>query len=289
MTLDGDSRQGPGKPAHRLPFNKEDCVQKIPARFFVMTNFFHLATLNTMNSSRFSWTGIVGITLLMVLGLQLPDAEAKRRKSHRQPPLKILDISMDPVPFTPGTHSLEITVTVGIPRSIKGDHLLEVSSLISLPSRRSIRFLAHRQPVTIATSGKKTQTIQSVLKWDGKNQQNTFMEPGTYTYEIRAKLLANGENGPRTAMVSRRARGELKIHEAIQTPTEEAPAPHHPEHVPFVSDDTPSEELELEGAEEGKDMAPEDSPDTRQDNSATPPEEEETPETEDLTPALPTH
>jgi len=100
--------------------------------------------------------------------------------------------------------------------------LLEVSSLISSQSKRSMRFLASRQAVSDQPASDpppKAQTaadsppsrIVVKLTWDGTDQTKQLVEHGRYRYEVRAKLLVVGENGPRTQMVSWPKRGTLEV------------------------------------------------------------------------------
>ena len=172
--------------------------------------------------------------------LLVGDAEAKRKKRrYTPPPLKILDISTSPIPFVPGNEPLAITVDVGLPKNLSDVDLLEVSSLISFPSKRSIRFLYDRLPIKeVVDSGGKSK-ISTTLLWDGRDQTKRLVTPGTYKYEIRAKLMSNKHGPPRTKMVSLRVRGELEV-SPPESLTNHKP---HLEHVPFTPDDTPSEEL----------------------------------------------
>ena len=98
------------------------------------------------------------ITLVTLLAFVLVPAalDAKRKKPTYQPPLKIVDITTAPVPFAPGHGPMAITVTVELPENVDQFDLLEVSSLISVPTRRSVRFLASRQPLnTVVIEGRQ--------------------------------------------------------------------------------------------------------------------------------------
>ena len=189
-----------------------------------------------------SWKRLLTVLVLLALSwsMALGDAEARRKKSrYIPPPLKILDISTSPMPFAPGHEPLAITIDVALPKDLSGVDLLEVSSLISFPSMRSIRFLYSRLPIQEIVDASGRSKISTTLLWDGKDQTNQLVGAGTYKYEVRAKLMSNKEGPPRTKIVSLRARGELEVsppHSTDHTPT-------HMEHVPFVSDETPAEEL----------------------------------------------
>lgn len=49
------------------------------------------------------------------------------------------------------------------------------------------------------------------LTWDGTDQSRQLVDRGKYAYEVRAKLLAVGEKGPRTQMVSWPTRGVVEV------------------------------------------------------------------------------
>jgi len=189
------------------------------------------------------WKRFILFIIMVALAspvMQLGDADAKRKKRrYTPPPLKILDISTSPTPFAPGNGPLAITVDVGLPKNLSNVDLLEVSSTISFPSKRSIRFLYSRHPIEEAVVSGGKSKISTTLLWDGKDQTNQLVSAGTYKYEIRAKLMSNTDGPPRTKIVSLRARGELEV----SSPESLANSEVHLEHVPLKSDDTPSEEM----------------------------------------------
>ena len=192
------------------------------------------------------WGTLIMLTLCL---LQVPWAEAKRKRAYRPPPLKVLNVSMNPIPFIPGKHPLEITVEVELPSKKEGEkencqNLLEVSSLISFPSKRSIRFLAHRQHVVLTPQQTSTQHAHSVLLWDGKDQRDEFVEAGQYEYEVRAKLMVIREDGPRTTMVSVRTRGEFEVKPPQQPTHKDKENPAYPKYFQPVPDETQADTLE---------------------------------------------
>ena len=101
------------------------------------------------NPSRLTFITLV---TLLAFGLAPAALDAKRKKPAYQPPLTIVDITTSPVPFAPGHGHMAFTVTVELPENLDQFDLLEVSSLISVPTRRSIRFLASRQPLIRSSS-----------------------------------------------------------------------------------------------------------------------------------------
>jgi hypothetical protein len=163
--------------------------------------------------------------ILCLLGLLLEDqAEAKRRQVQRpEPDLKILSISPSPAAYSAQTGPLDLSIEVELPRDLDGATILEVSSLISSPSKRSMRFLATRRPVgtqdqppSSATQAGDAQPgtkprMAVTLTWDGTDQSRQLVGRGRYNYEVRAKLLAVGEKGPRTQMVSWPMRGMIEV------------------------------------------------------------------------------
>lgn len=89
-----------------------------------------------------------------------------------------------------------------------------MTSLISSPSKTSLRFLTHRQPVQIESTRNGEQERRKVvveLVWDGQDHRKQVAGVGTYSYEVRTKLLANGERGLRTMMVAWPKRGTLEV------------------------------------------------------------------------------
>lgn len=191
---------------------------------------------------------VLGGAMLLVL-LQAGVAEAKRKPEPKTPPdLRIISVTASPESYSPGNGTLEFAIEVELPKDIAGDTILEVSSLISSPSKRSMRFLSSRQPVDARLPSTSSTAMESpessrqggpgestpaggpearavlqssaespppriavTLTWDGTDQTKQLVEHGRYSYEVRAKLLAVGEKGPRTQMVSWPKRGTLEI------------------------------------------------------------------------------
>jgi hypothetical protein len=152
------------------------------------------------------------------LSMLSPDAawpKPKPGKAPRpEPELKVLELKISPNPYTVSTGSLEFSALVQLPRELDGATILEVSSLVSSPSKTSIRFLSLRKPLEgpaatpISTEPPK---VSVVLTWDGRDHTKEPAEAGTYHFELRAKLLSNGDKGPRTLMVSWPKRGTLEV------------------------------------------------------------------------------
>ncbi|MGH7228672.1 MAG: hypothetical protein ACREIH_05590 [Nitrospiraceae bacterium] len=164
---------------------------------------------------------LLGSALVGLLSAE--SADAKRKPVQRpEPDLRIVAVTASPEPYSPGTGSLELAVEVEMPKELNGAPLLEVSSLISSQSKRSMRFLTSRQAVNAqstldpppkAETAADSAPLRIVVKltWDGTDQTKQLVERGRYYYEVRAKLLVAGENGPRTQMVSWPKRGTLEV------------------------------------------------------------------------------
>jgi hypothetical protein len=167
------------------------------------------------------------ITAVLLIGstfgsLFPPDAAAAKRKRGPvvQPDLRILAVTASPDPYTPGRGVLEFKVEIELPKDLNDGAILEVSSLISSPSMSSMRFLSVRQPMALqpVESTPVTESadppkgrVRIMLTWDGMDQSKQLVEHGRYQYEIRAKLLAAGDNGPRTHMSAWPKRGAIAV------------------------------------------------------------------------------
>ena len=152
---------------------------------------------------------------LLLLSPHAVSAKAKPAKAPRpDPELKVLELKISPTPYTVSAGSLEFSAVVQLPRELDGATILEVSSLVSSPSKTSIRFLSLRKPLEspeatpVSTEPSK---VSVVLTWDGMDHTKSPAEAGTYHFELRAKLLSNGDKGPRTLMVSWPKRGTLEV------------------------------------------------------------------------------
>jgi len=170
--------------------------------------------VSVARASRFA----VFLGLCISLIASLPDIAPAKTKPPRppvaEPELKIVDLTLQPVPFSPGNGPLELAVTVQLPKELDGATILEISSLISSPSKTSIKFLSHRQPVPLPNSGTASETpprLSVKLSWNGQDHRKQVVGPGSYAYEVRSKLLTDGDKGPRTLMLSWPKRGTLEV------------------------------------------------------------------------------
>ena len=164
------------------------------------------------------WLVLLAVLCGLVLTVAFPGDLVAKAKAPRvprpEPELKILDLNITPTPYTPSTGQLQFAVTVQLPKELNGATILEVSSLISSPSKTSLRFLSHRQDVHVpapALVGAAPPTLSLQLTWDGQDHRKQLAGPGQYAYEVRIKLLADGEKGPRTLMVAWPKRGTLEV------------------------------------------------------------------------------
>ncbi len=169
-----------------------------------------------------SFLSAVLLTGLVLVSAFQAEVEAAKRKSVpvTPPDLRIVTVSALPDPYKPGSGVVDFNIEVELPKEVGQGTLLEVSSLVSSPSMSSMRFLAIRQPLspessdvatTMSQPGAVKPRVSVTLTWDGMDQSKQLAESGRYHYEIRAKLLAVGENGPRTQMNAWPKRGTLTV------------------------------------------------------------------------------
>lgn len=135
---------------------------------------------------------------------------AKQNKGPATSPVKISDVVVSPDPFIIGKSGLKLTLLVELPSSLRGANVLEVSVMITSPTRRSMSFVAHRLLVDELEPKRGNLTVPVELVWDGKDQYHQLVADGSYFYELQAKLLEDQGNGPRTKIVSRRVHGTLE-------------------------------------------------------------------------------
>lgn len=161
---------------------------------------------------------IAGLLVGFCLPMLLPaDGLAKIKHSRAprpEPELKIVDVNVSPTPYMPGDGPLRFAVNVQLPKELDGATVLEVTSLVSSPSKTSLRFLTHRRPVEVhsAAGGQAERpTLAIELSWDGQDHRKQLAGSGTYSYEVRTKLLTQGEKGLRTMMVAWPKRGTLEV------------------------------------------------------------------------------
>lgn len=135
---------------------------------------------------------------------------AKQNKGPATSPVKISDVVISPDPFIIGKSPLKLTMLVELPSSLRGANVLEVSAMITSPTRRSMSFVAHRRLVDEQEAKGANLTVPVELVWDGKDQYHQLVVDGSYFYELQAKLMEDQGNGPRTKIVSHRVHGTLE-------------------------------------------------------------------------------
>ena len=154
-------------------------------------------------------------TALLFLAPIPASAKSKPPRAPRpEPELKILELKVFPNPYTVSSGLLQFSALVKLPKELNGATLLEVSSFISSASKNSLRFLTTRTPLephVASTNGADPPHVSVLLTWDGLDQKKIPAGTGLYQYDVRAKLLANGEKGPRTQMVAWPKRGTVEV------------------------------------------------------------------------------
>jgi hypothetical protein len=142
---------------------------------------------------------------------------AKTKTPVRPPDLKILSVDPIPTPFVVNEQPLTLTIMVELPKNLPDKALLNVTTLITSPSKSSIRLLENNQPLTDKTpadAGNKNdeqRRIKVVQRWDGTDQTKQIVSDGLYDYQVQAKLMVAGKNGPVTRETAWKKRGTLEV------------------------------------------------------------------------------
>lgn len=152
---------------------------------------------------------VLSLGLVLVLSLSsLSDAKSKRVSFS---PVRISEVALSPDPFIIGKSALTMAVLVELPPSLNGANVLEVSIMITSPTRRTMSFVAHRRLVDDQEGKSRNRIVPMALVWDGKDQNHQLVADGSYFYELQAKLMEDQGDGPRTKIVSRRVHGTLEV------------------------------------------------------------------------------
>ena len=190
----------------------------------------------------------VGISVLVFSVLMTP-VEGIGKRTRGGPALKILEVASAPSPFEVGMGELTFSVVVELPKRLNGANLLEISALISSPTKRSMRFISQRIPLVVEGQSHGNPRVHTTLIWNGRNQEQELVGAGVYRYEVRAKLMDEQGNGPRTKVVSLRSRGTVEV---TALPVTE-PEPHKEREVP--QDSSSDAEATTEGDQELQEAA----------------------------------
>ncbi len=147
---------------------------------------------------------------LMVTGLLCEPADARKKRKRFVSPIKVEQVKTSPNPFVIGQSPLRLSMMVKVPLSSRASKILEVSALITSPTRKSMSFLSQRLSLEEATQNGLLGFVPVELVWDGKDQYDQLVLDGSYFYEIQAKLMEDKGEGPRTKVVSHRVQGTLE-------------------------------------------------------------------------------
>jgi hypothetical protein len=163
---------------------------------------------------------IIGLALtlwcLVVAADGVSDAATAKAKG-RPPDLKILSVDSMPFPFVVNESPLTLTIMVELPKNLPEKALLNITTLITSPSKSSIRLLENNQPLTdkiLADAGTKNgdrRQVKIVQKWDGTDQTKQLVSDGIYDYQVQAKLMVVGKNGPVTRETAWKKRGTFEV------------------------------------------------------------------------------
>src|SRR5438094_10290087 len=165
-------------------------------------------------------TVAVGLSIsvaLLATPLDAPSHAATDKPRGKFPDLKIVSVEATPLPFFLNEHPLTLTITVALPKSLPGGALLDVTTLITSPSKTSFRLLTNRQAVATdaaaGTDGAKSipRLVQVMQMWDGTDHTRRIVAHGLYDYQVQAKLLVPGKNGPLMREASLKKRGKFEV------------------------------------------------------------------------------
>lgn len=192
------------------------------------------------------WPKLAVVCLGVIVTLFLCEhADARKKRKQFVSPVKVQDVATSPDPFIIGQGPLTLSMRVKVPLSGIDGKVLEVSALITSPTRRSMSFVSQRLPLAEATKGGLLGLVPVDLVWDGKDQYEQFVTDGSYYYEIQAKVMEDEGYGTRTKVVSHRVQGTL---EALAYAGEVLPPiPPEPE-VPAEIEALQQEELAGDGS-----------------------------------------
>ncbi len=163
---------------------------------------------------------LAGILAVLVTSGQEAVAKTKQKSVPRpEPELKILELHASPIPYHPESGPFHFSARVQLPKEVDESLMLEVSALLTSPSMTSLRFLSDRQPIHAhqpvgqhgGAGDAPQKQVQIELVWDGLDHNKLPAPPGPYEYEVRAKLLSNGDKGQRTQMLSWPKRGTFAV------------------------------------------------------------------------------
>ena len=159
--------------------------------------------------------GIFPKLMVICLGMALSvflceQVDAKKKRKRFISPVKVEEVATSPDPFIIGQSPMTLSMMVKVPLSAIDDKVLEVSALITSPTRRTMSFVSQRLSLAEATQGGLLGLVPVELVWDGKDQYDQLVADGSYFYEIQAKVMEDKGNGPRTKIVSHRIQGTLE-------------------------------------------------------------------------------
>ena len=162
----------------------------------------------------------IAVALWCLAGMGDGVSHAAKAKAKAHPPdLRILSVDPTPLPFVVTERPLTLTIMVELPKTLPEEALLNVTTLITSLSKSSIRVLESLQPLTdktvtdAAIENGSPRRIEVVQVWDGTDQTKRVVSDGTYNYQVVAKLMAPGKNGPLTRETSWKRRGSFEVRE----------------------------------------------------------------------------
>jgi|CXWL01.1.fsa_nt_gi hypothetical protein len=104
--------------------------------------------------------------LLLTLPADLFAAKKGKPQVSRLPNLRIVNVSVEPLPFDPAKSALTFTVDFDLPTALDRTSILELTTLISSPSKRSLSFLSERKFLDEVSPGTFTGRARETANLD---------------------------------------------------------------------------------------------------------------------------
>jgi hypothetical protein len=152
------------------------------------------------------------------LGGGTTDVSHAAKAKIKPPDLKIVSIDAAPLPYVPTKSPMTLTIMVELPRIIPEDSILDVTTLITSPSRTTFRLLTSRQmlPSGNVKDGDlepyTPRRLEIVQTWDGTDNHERIVSAGLYSYQVQAKLMVMSKFGTLlTRMNAWKKRGNFEV------------------------------------------------------------------------------
>ena len=169
-------------------------------------------------SSPFRIWAIAVLLTASWLGGEAADVSLAAKAKVKPPDLKIVSIDAAPVPFVPTKSPMTLTIMVELPKTIPEESILDVTTLITSPSRSTFRLLSSRQTIPSTNTQdadlelSAPRRLEIVQTWDGTDNHERIVSAGLYSYQVQAKLMVVSKFGKLlTRMNAWKKRGNFEV------------------------------------------------------------------------------